>query len=164
VNGRPPLRYEPRRIASLGVRDVDGWRLKVTRVLAPGREPDEALLASALAVAAGVLPAPPEAPEHYGVGVLLVHEGSRYDFVLVGHWVFESELRYQTFMRASSDSARLEALTAGELATDVWDLHVLASERAAWLETVLQPAAAAAEGVSEERRAAYLGRALDETV
>jgi hypothetical protein len=162
--GAQPVRYEPRRIERLGVRDVEGWRVKVTRVRALGREPDEALLESALAGGEGRPPQAPDSPEHYGVGVLLVHQGSRYDFVLVGHWTFETELRYATFMRASSDSPRLEGLVAGELATDVWDLFVLAFERSAWLDLVLRPAADAGEAPSETQLAAYLERGLDTTI
>jgi hypothetical protein len=130
--------YTPRRLLALGVRERGGWRLKVTQVLAAGRAGDPDLVDAALAAAAGFLPSMDESPLQYGVGIVIVHQGSRYDFVLVGYWTYETELRYQTFMRASTDSTRLEPLTAGELATDVWDLRVLAYERDAWLEHVLR--------------------------
>ncbi|CAN5736451.1 hypothetical protein BH23DEI1_BH23DEI1_11870 [soil metagenome] len=138
----------------------------MTRVLAGGRSADDELVDAALGVAAGFLPAPAVTPAHDGVGVVLVHQGSRYDFVLVGYWTFETELRYQTWMRASSDSTRLERLAAGELATDVWDLAVLAFERDAWLEHVLRPgtSASAPEREREAELAAYLGATLDTTM
>jgi hypothetical protein len=154
--------YEPRRLVPLALAEVDGWRLKVTQVLAPGREPDAPLVDAALAAAAAFLPAPATTPAHYGVGVVVVHQGARYDFVLVGYWTHETELRYTTFMRASSGSARLEPLTAGELATDVWDLQVLAFERDAWLEQVLRAPdlEAGGSGALEARLAAYLDARL----
>jgi hypothetical protein len=131
-------RYVPRSIEPLAVREVAGWRLKVTRVLAPEREGEEALVEAALEEAERFLPTPAVGEEHEGVGIVLVHQGDRYDFVLVGCWTFGTELRYQTFMRASTDSAKLEPLTSHELATDVWDLKVLAFERDAYVEHVLR--------------------------
>lgn len=166
------MSYRPRRVAPLGVREVAGWRLKVTRVLAEGRTAEEGLVTSALEAAERFLPTPATGPLHDGVGVVIVHQGSRYDFVLVGYWTHETELRYGTFMRASSDSTRLEGLRAGELATDVWDLEVLSFERDAWLEHVLRPGDDDPEGdvtgddgpARAGRLDAYLATRLDATL
>jgi hypothetical protein len=158
--------YAPRSIVPLPVRDVGGWRLKVTQVLAPGRTAESALVDASAAAAERFLPTPALTPLHYGVGILIVHQGTRYDFVLVGYWTHETELRYETYMRASSDSTRLEALAGGDLATDVWDLRVLAFERDAWLEHVLRAPERPGDRDRpwEDRLAAYLGARLEATL
>ncbi len=158
--------YVPRRLVPLALREVGGWRLKVTQVLAPGRAADAELVEAAVAAAGEVLPTPAVTPLHHGVGIVIVHQGTRYDFVLVGYWTHETELRYETFMRASTESTRLEGLTAGELATDVWDLRVLAFERDAWLEHVLRPSARGGDAADdwETRLRAYLGARLEATL
>jgi len=146
------------------VREQGGWRLKVTQVLARGRQPEPELVDAALVAAAEFLPARDEIPVQYRINVVLIHQGSRYDFVLVGYWTYETEFRYGTSMRASSDSTRLVPLSSGELATDVWDLRVLAAERDAWLEHVLRPGGARDAPDLEERFRRYLAVQLSGTM
>jgi hypothetical protein len=177
-----PMGYVPRRVVPLPLRESAGWRLKPTVVLAQGREVDDALVEAAFEAAHELLPDARLDADHYRVGIVLVHFGMRYDFVLVGYWRFESELRYATFMRASSDSTRLAPLPGAELATDVWDLSVLAFEREAWVQRVLRASdedasgegasgegasgeGASGEGADDEARlAAYLAERLDATL
>ncbi len=72
------------------------------------------------------------------MGFVSVHQGSSYDFVTVAHWAYETELHAKTYLRASSESSRLEPTTAGAISSDVWDLRLLAFERDAWVDIVLR--------------------------
>jgi hypothetical protein len=64
-------------------------------------------------------------------------------------------LHAKTYLRTSSDSARLEPAATGAISSDVWDLRLLAFEREAWVETVLK----GGRGMD-----AYLASRLDATL
>ena len=148
--------YRPRTIRFGGVHAADGWRLKRYTILHARREADPDLDAAAVAAAMDALPRPGDGPEHYGVGFVSVHRGASYDFVTLGFWAYQTELRLLSMMRASSDRVRLEPVVGNELSSDVWDLALLAHERDAWTRHVLEPERADLEG--------YLGDALEARV
>jgi len=129
--------YEPRQIQFLELFEAQDWRLKVYSILYGDKTVDQDLMTAAKKTALNFLPQPATTPNYYGVGFVSVHQGKSYDFVTVAYWTYDTELRHQTYMRPSSSSSTLEPLT-GELSLDVWDLRLLAFERTAWVETILQ--------------------------
>lgn len=140
------LNYRPRRIVFRERIERDVWRLKVYTLLHGDKEPDPALVEAALDQAFAYVPGPDDGPEHYGVGFVGVHQGASFDFVLVAYWAYQTELRFQSYMRPTSQSYRLEPVLGSELSVDVWDIALLAHERAAWVEHVLQPGDADLDG------------------
>jgi len=144
--------YHPRRIHFLEQCDAP-WRLKIYSILHRSKTLNPDLVEAAKATALAFLPQPAVTPNHYGVGFVSVHQGKSYDFVTVGYWTYDTELRHQTYLRASSSSTELEALTSNDLSLDVWDLRLLAFERDAWVAEVLK-----AETPSLDR---YLARRLE---
>lgn len=145
--------YHPRSVRSTGLHEAAGWRLKRYAILHRDREVDPELDAAALAAAAERLPPSGEGPEHYGVGFVAVHRGASWDYVTIGFWAYQSELRLTGLMRASSDRVRLEPVAGNELSSDVWDLALLAHEREAWVRHALLPGRADLD--------AYLADTLD---
>lgn len=150
------LDYAPRRIRFQRLVERSGWRWKCYQILHGDKEPDAALADAALTEAERFGPAPETGPEHYRVGFVGVHQGARYDFVMVGFWSYGSELRLQAFMRPSTNSYRLEPVASGELSADVWDLKLLAFERDAWVRHALEPERADLEGYLADRLDAVL--------
>lgn len=148
--------YHPRRIVFREHVERAGWRLKTYHLLHGDKQPDDALMEAALTEAFAYLPGPDEGPEHHGVGMIGVHQGASYDFVLVAYWAYQTELRFQGYMRPTSQSYRLEPVRGSELSADVWDLRLLAFERQAWIEHALQPQVADLD--------AYLQNTLTETI
>ena len=146
--------YQTRQIQFLEIFSQQGWQLKVYSILHPDQQLSPELVQVAKDTALEFLPDSSE-PGHYGVGFIGVHQGKSYDFVTVGYWNYSTELRHQTYMRPSSDTPTLEALTASELSSDVWDIRLLAFERDVWLE-VLKSA--------EPKVEDYLARRLSEAV
>lgn len=130
--------YAPRRIRYLGRCELDGWQLKLYAILHARRSLEGALIEAAKQAAREFLPQPARSDSHYGVGFISAHAGQSYDFVMVGYWAYDTELRYQSYMRPSSGSYALAPVTAGELSSDVWDLALLAFERDAWVKWVLK--------------------------
>ena len=143
--------YQARSIRFLDLVEQHDWRLKLYGLSYPSKTVDPALLDVAKTTALRFLPQPAVTPATYGVGFLSVHQGQSYDFATVGYWTHQTELCHQTYMRSSSTSATLEPLSAGELSLDVWDLHLLAFERNAWVENVLKKDSADLEGYLNSR-------------
>lgn len=146
--------YQPRTIQFVDLYDSQGWKLKVYSILHPDKTLNAQLIEAAKRTALDFLPDATE-PGHYGVGFVSVHQGKSYDFVTVGYWTYSTELRHQSYMRASSATATLAPIST-ELSSDVWDLRLLAFERDAWVNKMLEAESAKVE--------AYLGERLSETV
>ena len=146
--------YQQRQIKFLEIYKEQGWQLKVYSILHPDKTLSPELIQVAKQTALEFLPTGNE-PGHYGVGFISVHQGKSYDFVTIGYWNYSTELRHQTYMRPSSADITLEALTASELSSDVWDIRLLAFERDAWVD-VLKSQSSSAD--------AYLGRTISETI
>jgi hypothetical protein len=127
--------YQSRQIKFLDIFTSQGWALKVYSILHPDKTLSPELIEAAKQTALEFLPSSNE-PGHYGVGFISVHQGKSYDFVTVGYWNYSTELRHQTYMRPSSADVTLEALTASELSSDVWDIHLLGFERDAWVDVL----------------------------
>lgn len=144
------ISFRPRRIAFDSVVTRAGWRLKVYHILHGDKQPDPALGEAALEAALASLPGPDDGARHYGVGFVGIHQGASFDFVLAAFWAYETELRFQTWMRPTSQSYRLEPVRGSELSVDVWDLALLAFERDAWVERVLAPERADLDGYLAE--------------
>jgi hypothetical protein len=148
--------YQKRSIRFLELYTAQGWQLKIYSILHQDKQLNSQLIEAAKQTALGFLPQPADTPNHYGLGFISIHQGKSYDFVTIGYWTYDSELEHQTYMRPSSASVELEALSASELSTDVWDIRVLAFERDAWLACVLTAA--------QPDPVAYLQQQLNELV
>ncbi len=146
--------YVPRTLQFIDLYQAHGWTLKIYSILHPDKTLNTQLLETAQQTALEFLPESSE-PGHYGVGFISVHQGKSYDFVTVGYWTYSTELRHQSYMKASSASATLTAIST-ELSSDVWDVRLLGFERDAWVNEVLTSSAPSV--------AAYLAKRLSETV
>ena len=72
------------------------------------------------------------------MGTLIIHEGNDANFVLLDHWAGENMLHHQVFASALERPLELTDFAHTKLAMCVWELHVLAFERQAWIDTVLR--------------------------
>ncbi len=84
-----------------------------------------------------------------------IHEGRGANFVFVDWWAEENELHHHVFISSSDEPLRLESRDDDGPIACIWDLGVVAFERKAWVETVLDNA----EGPDAE---AYLARQMNE--
>ncbi len=146
--------YQQRQIQFLEIYKEQGWQLKVYSILHPDKILSPELIQVAKQTALEFLPSSNE-PGQYGVGFISVHQGKSYDFVTIGYWNYSTELRHQTYMRPSSADVTLEALTASELSSDVWDIRLLSFESGAWVEVLKS---------SNPKLENYLNRQLNETL
>lgn len=147
----PPIlteAYRPRPVRFLGVTRLDGWRVKTYGITAEAERPPGALVEAAERLAREVLPNPPVwsparneepvvAKDRYGVAILIVHEARDGNFALVSWWVGENMLEHHVHFAADGPPFVFEDLATTGIAACVWELSVLAFERTAWVETVL---------------------------
>lgn len=130
--------YERRYVTRLGLWQVDDWQVKAYGLARSDAPPRAALVAEAQSAVADALPDPAVTEDRYGVGFVIVHEGADGDYVLVDHWFGENMLRNQVYWRRAHEPALWPAPPDGPTVC-VWELAVLAHERQAWIDEVLEP-------------------------
>ena len=147
--------YEPRPIRFLELWQPDGWRMKVYGIASGRSQPRGELAGAAKQVARHVLATFATSTNHYSVGFLGIHDGRTANFVFVDWWADENELHHHVYISPTDEPTQLSDGKGAGPAACVWDLRVMAFERDAWLDTILQNA----RGPDLE---AYLARHLNE--
>ena len=138
--------YAARRIVRQHTLSAGGWDLKRYSVTMPGSAIDPSRFDEARRLALAALPAPASSPQRLGVGFLIEHQGDGVDYCVLGWWDRENELPIRVFVAEPGASWRP---ARGSESVCVWDLEVIAAERAAYVSTAL------AEGTVDPR-AKYL--------
>ncbi len=129
--------YVARAVRCLEIWPAGEWRMKVYGIAHRGDQPSQGLIAAGKKVAQRLLRDMAARHEHYGVGILGVHQGRGEDVVFVDWWADENELHHHVFTAPSMQPDRLQYALPDRPIICVWDLAVLAFERQAWLDTVL---------------------------
>jgi hypothetical protein len=129
--------FARRSVRPLDLLTVDGWRLKVYGITYQGQRPVQTLVEAAVAAARERLPCPAVTDDRYGVGFIGAHDGRGANFVFIDWWENEDELHHHTWLSSKGHPGSLRPTTPRDLTACVWDLAVIAHERAAWLRHVL---------------------------
>lgn len=133
--------YAPRRIEPLGLTTLRGVRLKRYAIVYGPEAVDEGLMTTAETLAEDALGDLPGDHDDHGVGFLAVREGRGVNFMFMGLWTNENELRQFVWKGAGVESSGYAAVPFGGPTVCVWDLALMMKERDAWVEHVLrQPA------------------------
>ena len=129
--------YAPRRIVQNDKLSADGWDLKRYSITLPESVIEPARFEEARRLALAALPAPARTAHRLGVGFLVEHQGDGVDYCVLGWWDRENELPIRVFV--AEPGARWRPARGSE-SICVWDLEVIAAERAAYIATVLAEA------------------------
>jgi len=129
--------YAPRRVAPLGIWTLRGWSIKRYSIAYSGAVVRPELAAAAEVAAESILPEPAITESRYGVGFLGVHDGRGGNFVFVDWWEHENELHHHVLFSAAETPEKLRRQSEGDPIACVWDLSIVAHERAAWVRHVL---------------------------
>lgn len=127
--------YEPRAFRFLELLRIGDWRMKLYGITYRGERPRAELIEAATRIAAQQLAQ--EKIDNYRVGFIGVHDGCKAAFVFVDFWGNENELFHRVFISRSNDSQSLVPAQSSDSSVCVWDLHLQAFERAAWIKHVL---------------------------
>lgn len=112
--------------------------------------PGEADFEPGLTLALDALPEPAQTPSRPGLGFCVLHAGRGADYAVLGWWDRENELPVRIFVRPHDESAWRPS--RGGESFCVWDLQVVAFERDAYVQTLLNNPPLGAKD--------YLGRTL----
>jgi hypothetical protein len=128
--------YEARSFRFLELLSIGDWRMKLYGIAWRRERPREELVEAAKRVAAAELAK--VSVNNYKVGFIGVHEGCNACFVFIDFWGNENELFHRVFLSRTKDRSQLTAATDGDSSVCVWDLHLQAFEREAWIRHVLR--------------------------
>ncbi|WP_337064978.1 isochorismatase family protein [Rouxiella badensis] len=128
-----PKPYLGRRIAPLPVWHHEGWQLKRYAIEFAGTTSPADIFERAYTRVASWLPPQATTADRPGVGWMLEHRGKTMDYLVVGWWDNENELRMKIWV--TENGQWREALNESFC---VWDMQVMAFERDAFVATLLQ--------------------------
>ena len=129
--------YTPRKVRSLGLLQIDDWRVKVHGLSAtPGGELEDAVHVGARKAAEEALPRPGTGGGRYGVGFVIAHRTPDAYSYVVGWWAYGCLLSTAAYSARFSDPAEIARCPARQ-AGCVWELAVVDHERRAWTRTML---------------------------
>jgi RimJ/RimL family protein N-acetyltransferase len=125
--------YHDRPARSLGARRLGGHTVRAYVIEAPGRAVDPALEQAALDRAAHELTGHDDTT---GLAVVILHAGADGDYLIVQSWAADYTSR-QTVLAGPPSAPREMRPAPPGLGPCVWELAVLARERAAYVDRVL---------------------------
>ena len=152
-----PEPYQKRSIRFVELWHCDDWRMKLYSITCRDEQPDDKLIGAAKEVAAARLKSVADEVQHYGVGFIGVHEGRTSNFVFIDFWANENELHHHVYVSPLDAPTEMTYVTPTGLTACVWDLRVMAFERQAWVDTILNAG-------GELSLDAYLNARLNEDV
>jgi len=130
--------YRPRRCAPLASIAAGGMRLKRVWIdLHGAAAPPAPLGDAAWATAAAVVPEAAAAEGGAaGLGFAILHRGEAGNWLLM-HWWAHGDICCQRLAHAPHDGPGFRDLSDRPLMACVWELPVIAAERAAWIDTMM---------------------------
>jgi hypothetical protein len=146
--------HHARTVRSLAGQEIAGHLLKPYVIEAPGRNATDELVEAALQVATDHL-STARLRGSLGLAVLLIHAGGDGDYILVHTWIEGYMSDLAVFTGPAEEPAMLRPGRSG-LAPCVWEAAVLAHERDAFSEHVLQGI-----GTLDQRLAAWRGDVIE---
>ena len=138
--------YAPRHIVRQDTLSAGGADLQRYAITLPGSLFEPSRFEPARRLALEALPTPARTSQRHGVGFLIEHQGDGVDYCVLGWWDRENELPIRVFVHDPPGQWRP---ARGSESICVWDLEVIAAERAAYIATVLS-------GDAGDARARYL--------
>src|SRR5438876_6544907 len=128
--------YEPRAFRFIELLAINEWRMKLYGIAWRGESPPAELLEAAKRIAAEELPNAPS--NNYKLGFIGAHGGRDACFVFVDYWGNENELFHHVFLSRANQPLTLAPASPADSSVCVWDLHLQAFEREAWIKHVLR--------------------------
>ena len=116
--------YKPRHVRFIRREDVEGWQLKLYGISVNGQEPRPEFVEATRDLAAGVLPQPAVADDHYGVGFAIAHDARFVGIALVYWWKSENELHQRIYVSPKDDPSAFVHVE-NQPAGCVWELEVV---------------------------------------
>ncbi|MFN2389346.1 MAG: isochorismatase [Actinomycetota bacterium] len=130
--------YQARPIRFLELWQPQDWRFKVYGIAYGAETPDPKLVAAIKRAAQETRPQPGVTDSRYGLGFISAHQGRTVSVGFVDWWENEDELHHKMFVAHDADLAQIRPAGEHELTGCSWDLALMAFERNAWVQHILQ--------------------------
>lgn len=131
--------YADRHIRYLQQIDHADWRIKTYGIAQQAEASFDAQIEAARQTVLPSLPQPALNEHRYGVGFLIIHQGSMANWLLLDWWEHVDILRNLVFSAPHEDPANVQPVTDKGIMSCVYELEVQQFERQAWIDTVLKP-------------------------
>ncbi|MCL6417443.1 hypothetical protein MIB92_17415 [Aestuariirhabdus sp. Z084] len=149
--------YQARRTELLTRIEHSGWRLKVYGVTTQTSGIDEALIQAGIDLILPAMPQPSINQQRYGVGFLIIHQGSQRHWFLADWWESNDILHHLLFSSPLDAPLAISPETDTSLIACVHELKIINFESQAWIDSILSPS-------QKPDFDAYLQRALPATL
>ena len=113
------------------------WRIKVYGISAKSESLPEELFNEGVSTVLPLLPEPPMSEDRYGVGFLIIHQGTMRNWFLLDWWEYEDILFHRLFSSPLSSPDTITPEEDSSVAACVHELRVINFESEAWIKTVL---------------------------
>ena len=115
----------------------EGWRIKVYGISAKSVPLPEAIVSEVLKNVLSHLPQPAVTEQRYGVGFLIIHQGTMRNWILLDWWEKEDIIHHKLFSSPLDEPSVITTEADKSLIACVHELRVITFESEAWIKTVL---------------------------
>ena len=129
--------YIARPIEFIDQLDSEGWRIKVYGISATSLPLPEEVVSDASQNALSHLPQPAVTEHRYGVGFLIIHQGTMRNWFLLDWWENEDIIHHKLFSSPLDEPTAITAEVDKTLIACVHEMRVITFESEAWIQTVL---------------------------
>jgi len=135
VNNFEP--YEKRPVNFLKEINSSGWRIKVYGISAKSEPLSKELVSEGIRAVLSHLPTPALTENRYGVGFLIIHQGTMRNWFLLDWWENEDIMHHRLFSSPLNCPSIITSEPDRSLIACVHELRVISFESEAWIKTVL---------------------------
>ena len=135
VRGFDP--YVVRPVEFIDQVDFDGWRLKVYAISSTSLPVPNEIVSAGLENVLSHLPQPAVTENRYGVGFVIIHQGTMRNWYLLDWWEKEDIIHHKLFSSPLDNPRAIVAEPDKSLVACVHELKVVNFESDAWIKTVL---------------------------
>jgi len=115
----------------------EGWRIKVYGISAKSLPLPEEVVSEVLKNVLSHLPQPAVTEHRYGVGFLIIHQGTMRNWFLLDWWEKEDIIHHKLFSAPLDKISAITAEADKSLIACVHELRVITFESEAWIKTAL---------------------------
>jgi len=129
--------YVRRPLAFLGQHNAEDWRIKAYAVSAKLLPLPEDMVSEGIKYVMQFLPQPALTKSRYGVGFLIIHQGTMRNWYLLDWWEDGDIIHHQLFSSPLDNPGSITAEPDKSLIACVHELRIINFESEAWIKTIL---------------------------
>ena len=129
--------YEKRSVEFLKQVSSGDWRIKVYGISAKSESLSRELVSEGIKAVLSHLPQPAVTEQRYGVGFLIIHQGTMRNWFLLDWWENEDIMHHRLFSSTLTDPNVITSEPDKSLIACVHELRVINFESEMWIKTVL---------------------------